>query len=116
MTTTTTDTTDYRQLRDASLAAMSEAERAEYAKAYADADLSGQLAELVYTLREDAGLTQTSLAKLMGSTQSSIARIEAGGHLPTIDLLNRLGKALGTPLTLSAAGHAVTFGGVPAGS
>ena len=103
-------TTDYEQLRAERHAALSEAERAEYVQAYAEADLSGQLAELVYALREEAGLTQTELAKRMHSTQSSIARIEAGGHTPTIQLLDRLGIALGTPLTLSAAGHSVTFG------
>jgi len=102
--------TDYERLRAERQAALSDAERADYTTAYAEADLSGQLAELVFTLRDEAGLTQTELASRMHSTQSSIARLEAGGHTPTIDLLDRLGKALGTPLTLSAAGHAVTFG------
>ena len=41
-----------------------------------------RLAELVYTLRTRAGLTQTELARRMCTTQSSIARIEGGGSVP----------------------------------
>jgi ribosome-binding protein aMBF1 (putative translation factor) len=107
-------TTDYEQLRAGRQAALNDDERANYSIIYAEAGLSGALAELVYRLRDEAGLTQTELARRMGSTQSSIARMEAGSQTPRIDLLDRLGRALGTPLTLSAAGHAVTFG-VPIG-
>jgi ribosome-binding protein aMBF1 (putative translation factor) len=107
-------TTDYRQIRAQRHAAMTDAQRVEYNAAYAEADLAGRFAELVYELREEAGLTQTELAKRMGTTQSAIARIEGGAHTPTIAVLNKLGRALGQPLTLSAAGHAVTFG-VPVG-
>jgi Helix-turn-helix domain len=50
---------------------------------FAAATLAGQLTELVYTLRARAGLTQTELARRMRTTQSSIARVESGGSLPT---------------------------------
>jgi ribosome-binding protein aMBF1 (putative translation factor) len=54
------------------------------ARAYAAATLAGQLAELVYTLRTRAGLTKNELARRMGTTQSSIARIEsAAACLPS---------------------------------
>jgi ribosome-binding protein aMBF1 (putative translation factor) len=79
-------------------------DRNEYDRAYAAATLAGQLAELVYTLRTRAGLTQTELARRMGTTQSSIARIEGGGSLPTLDVLARLAHATGTPLRLAAPG------------
>jgi DNA-binding XRE family transcriptional regulator len=62
-------------------------DRDEYDRAYGAATLAGQLAELVYTLRTRACLTQTKLARRMGTTQSSIARIEGGGSLPTLDML-----------------------------
>jgi DNA-binding XRE family transcriptional regulator len=65
-------------------------DRTEYDRAYAAAALAGQLAELIYALRTRAGLTQTELARRMGTTQSSIARIEGGGSLPTLDVLARL--------------------------
>ena len=76
----------------------------EYDRAYAAATLAGQLAELVYTLRTRAGLTQTELARRMGTTQSSIARIESGGSLPTLDMLSRLAHATGSTLRLAAPG------------
>jgi len=77
-------------------------DRNEYDRAYAAATLAGQLAELVYTLRTRAGLTQTELARRMGTTQSSIARIEGGGSLPTLGMLARLAHATGTPQRLAA--------------
>lgn len=79
-------------------------DREEYDRAYAAAALAGQLAELVYTLRTRAGLTQTELARRMGTTQSSVARIEGGGSLPTLDMLGRLAHATGTPLRIAAPG------------
>jgi ribosome-binding protein aMBF1 (putative translation factor) len=78
--------------------------REEYDRAYAAATLAGQLAELIYTLRTRAGLTQTELARRMGTTQSSIARIEGGGSLPTLDMLARLARATSTRLHIAASG------------
>jgi hypothetical protein len=48
-------------------------DREEYDRAYATAILAGQLAELVYTLRTRAGLTQTELARRMGTSPRSPA-------------------------------------------
>jgi transcriptional regulator with XRE-family HTH domain len=79
-------------------------DRDEYDRAYAAATLAGELAELVYTVRVRAGLTQVELAQRMGTTQSSIARIESGGSLPTINMLARLARATRTPLHLAAPG------------
>jgi ribosome-binding protein aMBF1 (putative translation factor) len=79
-------------------------DRKEYDRAYAAATLAGQLAELVYTLRTRAGLTRTELARRIGTTQSSIARIEGGGSLPTLDMLSRLAHATGHALRLVAPG------------
>ena len=76
----------------------------EYDRAYAAATLAGQLAELVYTLRTRAGLTQTELARRMGTTQSSIARIEGGGSLPTLDMLSRIVHATGSTMRLAVPG------------
>ena len=77
-------------------------DEAAHAKAYAAATLAGELAELIYTLRTRAGLTQTQLARRMGTTQSSVARIEGGGSLPTVDLLARLSRATGAELRIIA--------------
>ena len=84
----------------------------EYDRAYEAATLAGELAELVCAVRTRAGLTQTELARRMGTTQSSIARIEGGGSLLTVDMLARLSRATGTPLRLAAPGHSdVQLGG-----
>jgi len=74
-------------------------DQAAYDGAYAEATLASELAEVIYQLRTAAGLTQTELARRMGTTQPGIARVEAGGSTPTLDLLDRVGKALGVELT-----------------
>ncbi|MGW1677455.1 helix-turn-helix domain-containing protein [Saccharopolyspora sp. NPDC002376] len=79
-------------------------------KSYAEASLAFALARLVHGLRTQAGLTQTELAHRMGTTQSSVARWESGGSLPTIDLLDRLGQAVDVRLELVASPHDATNG------
>jgi len=56
--------------------------------------------ELVYRLRTEAGLTQTDLANRMGTTQSAIARMEAGGARPTLETLEKLASAVGAELVV----------------
>lgn len=57
-------------------------------------------AHQIVCLRIRRGLTQTELAERTGSSQSSIARVEAGGTVPTIDLLRRVAKALDAKLVI----------------
>lgn len=47
---------------------MSPEDQQEYDRAYAAASLAGELAEMVYAVRAQAGLTQTELARRMGTT------------------------------------------------
>jgi transcriptional regulator with XRE-family HTH domain len=61
---------------------------------------SGEIAGLVRRCREAAGLTQTDLAKLTGSTQSMVARWEKGRTEMTFATLERLAHALGRELTV----------------
>lgn len=82
------------------------ADQETYDEARAAALLAGALAELVYAMRHRAGLTQVELARRMGTTQSSIARIEGGGTVPTIEMLARLARTTGIPVRLAAAGVA----------
>lgn len=44
--------------------------------------------------RMKRGMTQAQIAKKMGTTQSSIARVEAGRSNPTIPYMQRLADAL----------------------
>ena len=86
-------------------------DQSEYDRAYSDADLAGQIAEIVYHLRTTAGLTQSELARRMGTTQSAIARMENSGSIPTLELLDRVGRAVGTEITLTVGDEAIRFGG-----
>lgn len=65
----------------------------------ADAELHLVIAEEIYRLRTERGLTQTQLAKEIGSHQSSIARLEDAdysGH--SLNILQRVARALGMRL------------------
>jgi transcriptional regulator with XRE-family HTH domain len=52
------------------------------------------IAEQVADRRQELGLSQRELAELTGTTQSAIARLEAGGRPPRIDTLLRIADAL----------------------
>ncbi len=59
-----------------------------------------RLARRIRQLRESAQLTQAELAERVGTTQSSIARIESGRSVPTLELLRKVADALGHQLTV----------------
>ena len=59
-----------------------------------------RLAERVRLLREARGMSQGDLAERMGTTQSAIARLEAGGTYPNFQTLERVGRALRTELVV----------------
>ena len=52
------------------------------------------IADQVTDQRLARGLSQKDLAELCGTTQSAIARLEAGGRPPRIDTLLRIANAL----------------------
>ena len=60
----------------------------------------GQVAEKVAHRRKERGLSQAELAELTGTTQSAIARLEAGGRPPRIDTLLRIAEALDCELVV----------------
>ncbi|MFW6158080.1 MAG: helix-turn-helix domain-containing protein [Planctomycetota bacterium] len=65
--------------------------------------VNAEVAQLIYDLRKDAGLSQKELAGLVGTTQSAISRLEDAdyeGH--SLSMLNRIAKALNRRLTVSA--------------
>jgi transcriptional regulator with XRE-family HTH domain len=53
-------------------------------------------------MRRDARLSQSKLASLVGTTQSAIARLEAGRLSPSVRTLERIYAALGKELRLLA--------------
>jgi transcriptional regulator with XRE-family HTH domain len=60
--------------------------------------LFAQIAGQVTDRRKERGLSQAELAKLVGTTQSAIARLEGGGRPPRIDTLLRIANALDADL------------------
>jgi len=62
--------------------------------AYEEARLAYEIGRQVRELREAQGLSQSQLADRMGTTQSVIARLEAGGSRPTLRTLERAATAL----------------------
>jgi ribosome-binding protein aMBF1 (putative translation factor) len=76
---------------------------ATYRKTFARTLHQIDLAVLVREMREDAGLTQTDLAKRIGTTQSVIARLEDAeytGH--SLTMLERIATTCGMALKLHA--------------
>lgn len=66
------------------------------------AEFELEVAQLIYNARTSAGLTQSELAKLIGSNQSVISRLEDAdyeGH--SLSMLRRIGDALGQRLKIS---------------
>ena len=54
------------------------------------------IAKTLIAARVKAGLTQEEVAERMGTTQSVIARLEAGNSLPSMKSLYRYAEATGT--------------------
>jgi transcriptional regulator with XRE-family HTH domain len=57
--------------------------------------------DLVREARRRAGLSQRSLAELAGTTQSAIARLEAGRTTPSFDTVVRLVRLCGFDLEVA---------------
>lgn len=95
----------WREVRDQRL------RRPEARAAYEDARLAYEIGRQVRELREAQELSQSQLAERLGTTQSVIARLEAGGSKPTLRTLERVAAALGVrihvqlgkPRTLAAS-------------
>ncbi len=58
---------------------------------------------LIRDARHGAGLTQATLARRLGTTQSAIARLERPGSNPTMSTVERVLGATGRRLELSTA-------------
>ncbi|OGF19743.1 hypothetical protein A3D54_02180 [Candidatus Falkowbacteria bacterium RIFCSPHIGHO2_02_FULL_45_15] len=67
-------------------------------------DEYGKQLEISYQLlqlRKQQKLSQAQLAKKIGTTQSNVARMEAGRQNFTIDILQKVASALGKELKIS---------------
>lgn len=61
-------------------------------------DFDFRVSHLVSEARLKRGLTQEKLAKLVGTQQPSIARVENGSITPSLDFLKKIALAIGTTL------------------
>ncbi len=60
---------------------------------------------VIRAARREAGLTQAQLAERVGTTQSAIARWEAGGDTPRLDSLAAILRACGVECDLAFRRH-----------
>ena len=59
-----------------------------------------EIAYQILQLRKKRGLSQSELAKKIGTKQSNVARIESGGQNITVNLLDKIATALGASLSV----------------
>ncbi|NSW53211.1 MAG: helix-turn-helix transcriptional regulator [Anaerolineae bacterium] len=60
-----------------------------------------RIAEKVIQARIAAGLTQAELARIIGTKQANISRLESGTYNPTVDLLMKIAEATGNRLEVN---------------
>lgn len=68
--------------------------------------VNAEVARMIHDLRNDAELSQSALAELIGTTQSVISRLEDAdyeGH--SLSMLNRIAKSLNQKLTVLMAAN-----------
>lgn len=70
-------------------------------KAYEELGPEFEIVVLLIKRRLQQKLTQQELAKLLGTKQSAISRLESGTHNPSISLLHRVADALNAELKVS---------------
>ena len=82
------------------LSRVAEKARARLAGVEGDGWFFARIADQVAQQRVARNLSQRELAELVGTTQSAIARLEAGGRPPRIDTLLRIAEALDCDLSV----------------
>lgn len=73
----------------------------EFRAGYEEAQRAYLIGKEVRERRLALGMTQSELAMRAGMTQSALSRLEGGGAVPTIPVLDRLAAAMGTELTVA---------------
>jgi|SRR5687768_1838310 len=74
-------------------------------RGYEKAGRAIRLAREIRGLRERKGLSQRELAERVGTTQSAIARLEAGNISPSLPTLDRIAEALGAEVSVTFTDH-----------
>ncbi len=76
---------------------------AEFREGYEEAHRAFLIGQAVRERRHALGLSQTEVAARAGMTQPALSRLEAGGAVPTIAVLERIAAALGAELLVTIA-------------
>ena len=79
---------------------------ADYREGHDEARRAFLIGQAVRERRLTLGLSQTEVAAGAGMTQPALSRLEAGGAVPTIPVLERIAHALGAELIVTIAPHA----------
>jgi len=79
---------------------------AEYQQGYAEAERAFRIGLAIRERRLALGLSQVELAARANMTQPALSRLEAGGVVPTIPLLERISAALDADLIVQISPHA----------
>ena len=95
----TSDHSSYEQL------ARTRRSSPDYREGYAEAQRAFLIGQAVRDRRLALGLSQAALATRAGMTQPALSRLEAGGVIPTIPLLERITAALDADLIVQIAPH-----------
>jgi ribosome-binding protein aMBF1 (putative translation factor) len=78
----------------------------DYREGRAETERAYLIGKAVRERRLALGLSQVELAARAGMTQPALSRLEAGGVIPTIPLLDRISAALDADLIVKLAPHA----------
>lgn len=64
-------------------------------------DARHQVARQIKDVRKEQGMTQESLAELVGTKKSNISRLESGRYNPSLDFLMKVAKGLGKQIQVN---------------
>ena len=78
----------------------------DYREGYTEARRAFLIGRAIRERRLALGLSQAELARRAAMTQLALSRLEAGGVVPTIPLLERISAALDADLIVQLAPHA----------
>ncbi len=70
---------------------------------------AANIGRMIREARKARGLTQAELADELGTSQSAIGRIEAGNQNLSLDMINRIADALGSPLLVPSSTGKMNF-------
>jgi transcriptional regulator with XRE-family HTH domain len=74
-----------------------------FSEEYNKYNLEFEVAKMLIKARQLKNKTQSGLAKLVGTTQPTVARLEKGDGLPSLSLLQRIAEAYNTILLVNFA-------------